>query len=64
MAQDKIAPQGEGNGFQMNYAKGLIFMLISATGIQQPCIISASLRVHLLHRHPRLNDLKHMIRGL
>ena len=33
MAQDKIAPQGEGNGFQMNYAKGLIFMLISATGM-------------------------------
>ena len=33
MAQEKNAPQGEGSGFQMNYTKGLIFMLISATGM-------------------------------
>lgn len=33
MAQEKNAPQGEGSGFWMNYTKGLIFMLISATGM-------------------------------
>ena len=34
MAQEKNAPQGEGSGgFKMDYKKGVIFMLISATGM-------------------------------